>query len=160
MTDYKSEPINLACPLCGKKGTLLCESEFSERLGLPVNVGLSLCTECDFAYSHPRECSGYERYYQSNWNDQRGVREFTKTDKEHYEVQAANLAIVLERPESQRVLDIGCGLAGLLHTLRSIYPHHYYHGSDPAVLHEGEDNGIMFTVAPPTLPGKFDLISA
>ena len=147
------------CPICGRNSENRCSLEFSERMGLPVMIGLSVCATCNFAYVTPRESSGYARYYASSWNDQSGSYVFSAMDIERYEAQVATMSHILAQRKSLRILDIGCGHAGLLRTMHRLYPHHHYHGSDPAVSQEGYDkNGIMFSAATPSEHASFDLI--
>ncbi|MFI4938994.1 MAG: class I SAM-dependent methyltransferase [Burkholderiales bacterium] len=153
------------CPLCGGGGAkILLTLSFSERLGLPETVELRLCDCCDFAYISPRDASGYEKYYASTNNDQLDGRmadayEISLLEAARYQGQVNLLSQLIDQPGPLKVLDIGCGRAGLLRTLQERYPQHQYYGSDPHIKEEAcNSTGITFNRSWKAISSKFDLI--
>ncbi len=149
------------CPICGKASDPdpLLSLQFPRRRGLPDEINLLFCESCDFAYASPCSIDGYIQYYGMTCNDQMGSRnELAKSAICQYRNQVDVVAPFLDKGKSLRVLDIGCGRAGLLHALRHDFPQHCYTGADPAVGTEGVDQGIEFRKDWEAIRVKFDLI--
>ena len=149
------------CPICDAESTkTLLSLCFRDRLGLPEKIALAFCANCNFAYTSPRDPAAYQRYYASTTNDQLGdVYEISTSEAKRYQAQLNAISSLLDQPGTLKVLDIGCGRAGLLRTLQQRYPQHQYHGSDPNCGEEKCDaNGIRYNRSWETISLKFALI--
>lgn len=141
MTLKKRE--NEKCPICQDLADNILSLEFVERKGLPSNINLSLCEECDFAFTWPACPEGYAKYYSNNTNDL--FSEINQNNNERYLSQTNILSKELDVKYRKRILDIGCGAGDLLRTLQNKYPQHEYYGVDANIVSEEKQNGIIFT---------------
>lgn len=88
-----------------------------------------------------------------------GDANLSASERGRYAGQMTVLQPVLGTQRALRVLDVGCGQAGLLRTLHERYPGHSYWGVDPNVsVTQRADQSICFSTDWKTLDGSFDLI--
>lgn len=149
------------CPICsGPSVRRLLSLEFSEKQHLPERIDVQLCAVCNFAFSSPRDARAYERYYSSNLNDALGADlSLSASEERRYAGQIDTLQSLLEKEGPLRILDIGCGQAGLLRMLKKRYPNNLYYAADPNLEATQESiRGIQFSRSWKNLDQKFDLI--
>ena len=152
--------MNALCPICHASCQILRKLTFPAKLSLPQRVCIAICRTCDFAFSSPRDAASYSAFYRANMNDTLGADlKLTAAEKCRYRGQAAILQPRLVAAPAQRVLDVGCGQAGLLRALHRQYPEHAYFAADPNVsAPQMADQDIHFTTDWNSLEGSFDLI--
>lgn len=149
------------CPICSSPSSRnLYSMEFSEKQYLPQRTVVKLCTACNFAFSWPRDAKAYDNFYSTNLNDFMGAElKFSESEIRRYSGQIEALQSVLQQDRALRILDIGCGQAGLLRTLKRRYPNNTYYAVDPNVdVRQKSDRGIRFSQTWKDLDQKFDLI--
>ena len=149
------------CPICNGPSTRKLHSlEFSEKRHLPESTDIQLCAACNFAFSSPRDSKAYDAFYSTNLNDTLGADlNFTESEKKRYADQIEILHSSLQKNQSLRILDIGCGQAGLLRMLKERYPNNLYYAADPNLdARQISEEGIQFSQTWTDLNQKFDLI--
>lgn len=148
------------CPICHSIGIHLHTVEFSESNNLPKKIDLIVCTDCDFAFIEPRDKTSYTAYYKSTVNDSFGiVEDLTQEAIKQYAEQLNVLAPLLDRTHPMRILDVGCGQAGLLRAMSKRYPRNSYFAVDPNIsVIQKVDPPIHFSADWKQLDGTFDLI--
>lgn len=114
------------CPICGlEAGEPIIELRFGEKANLPGVVTLHGCADCDFAFTWPRDPTGYRDHYAAVAND---------TAQRHGQYrnmpQAEILAGLIASRPIRSVLDFGCGGGGLLHVLAERFPRVQFLGFD------------------------------
>lgn len=150
--------IDARCPICQEETEQMLALEFSEHAWLPHRLSLALCNACDFAFTTPANADSYAKYYAETTNDQLAGDDPSSDGWIRYETQAGFLAPVLARQTPKRVLDMGCGSGGLLHTLQKCFGQHHYHGVDPNAVAQSTPEGISFSPDWPQPEETFDLI--
>ena len=152
--------MNELCPICHASCQPLRSLAFPHKPNLPQQIVISVCGGCDFAFSSPRDAPSYSAFYSANLNDTLGADiNLTAAEKKRYSGQMEVLQSVVGSKQVQRVLDVGCGQAGLLRTLQKHYPNHAYFAVDPNVSEvQMADPDISFSRNWENLDGSFDLI--
>ena len=152
--------MNLNCPICKAGCQSLRNMAFSEKANLPQHISFTVCGKCDFAFTSPRDKVSYRLFYSANVNDNLGADlNFTDAEMIRYSGQLENLQFIVDVNHSLRILDFGCGQAGLIRTLNRQYPHHAYFAVDPNVSDlQVADPDICFSADWKNLDGSFDLI--
>jgi SAM-dependent methyltransferase len=127
---------------------------------LPQTIGIQICTSCDFGYTSPRDIVSYKAHYGAITNDIYGVdANLTAEAKKRYTQQMELLRSLLSQPQTTRVLDFGCGQAGLLRTILQEFPDKSYFAVDPNISPEQQaDSQIFFSEDWVNIDGTFDLI--
>src|ERR1017187_3196966 len=158
MNTYKDDR-ETHCPICHlSTKTKLIELAFSNKPHLPENISLMFCADCDFVFSTPGNQTEYNKYYTSVTNDQIGVFDnLSRLDTQRYNGQLEVLSPLLSQSKPLNILDIGCGRAGLIYTLKNKFPQNKYYGSDPNVS-DSLINEVVFSSEWRNLKVKFDLI--
>jgi SAM-dependent methyltransferase len=148
------------CPICHSVGTHLHTLEFSQSDNLPKKIDLTVCVDCDFAFTEPRDKTSYTAYYNSTVNDSFGiVADLTQEAIKRYSDQLNVLKYLLDRPQPMRILDVGCGQAGLLSAMSKRYPRNSYFAVDPNIsVIKKVDSQLHFSADWRQLDGTFDLI--
>ena len=148
------------CPICQISAIHLRSFVFPEKEHLPANTDILVCGTCSFAFSTPRKADEYLAYYRATMNDSLGADvELSIGESNRYAAQASILGPLLDTNRTLRVLDVGCGQAGLLRMLCSQHPQHRFFGVDPNVsLVPSSNSGIHFSTDWRYLEGSFDLI--
>jgi len=152
--------MQISCPICQATAGVLHELAFPPKLHLPQQTSICVCEDCDFAFSSPRDAASYLEYYSANLNDKLGADlHLSAAELHRYRGQMEVLQLLLQQPRSLRILDVGCGQAGLLRTMCEHYPHHSFFAVDPNLSPEQMASGA-FSVSThwKDLPGSFDLI--
>ena len=150
----------MLCPICQATSAHLHGLTFSKRMDLPQTIALQVCASCNFAFNTPRETAVYDAFYAANTNDILGADTSLKESEIiRYNAQLELLKPALDAPNVQRVLDIGCGQAGLLRTIKKHYPDKVCHAADPNVSASLVfDNGLVYSRTWQDLDQEFDLI--
>ncbi len=148
------------CPICQGTAKHLHSLTFSRTKFLPQTIGIQICTSCDFGYTSPRDNASYKAHYAAITNDIYGVdANLTAESKKRYTQQMELLRSLLSQPQTTRVLDFGCGQAGLLRTILQEFPDKSYFAVDPNISPEQQaDSQIFFSEDWVNLDGTFDLI--
>lgn len=148
------------CPVCHSPSKHLKSLTFSKTANLPEFVDIFVCEECDLGFSEPRNAEAYSKYYSSTVNDTYGFdTTLTAEAQKRYMDQMEVLRPVLMGSRQMRILDVGCGQAGLLRTLFQQYPENSYYAVDPNVSStQLADKQIHFSDDWKSLEGTFDLI--
>ena len=130
-----ANPDTIACPICQSPGhDKLLGLTMRERKFLPTDVSIYLCDRCDFAFVAPADEIEYGKYYAIEQNDNVGAFDGQSAlDVERYRGQSEAISPFLKADRPLNVLDIGCGRAGLLQTLKLAFPRHHFFGSDPNI---------------------------
>lgn len=148
------------CPICQVSCQTIRKIAFPTKYSLPQQISISVCADCNFGFTSPRDKASYSEFYRKNLNDNLGANNcYTATEMSRYGGQMAILKSIVDVNHSLRILDVGCGQAGLLHTLYRQYAHHFYFGADPNVSDgQAADSEISFSRDWKNLGGNFDLI--
>ena len=124
---------------------------FRHKTHLPDRISLHVCSDCDLAFTWPRETDGYARYYGQVANDfHTGVETFRNVE------QLDRLSHVIAVRGLKRVLDFGCGGGGLTSELAARHPDVAFVGHDVNGNFPSGSGNLLFTQALPE--GPFDLV--
>jgi SAM-dependent methyltransferase len=149
------------CPFYSIHSSLkLYSLEFTEKQYLPQRTDVNLCTTCNFAFSSPRDAEACETFYSNNLNDNLSAdHKISESEVRRYDGQIEDLQQVLQQDRALRILDMGCGQAGLLRMMKNSYSDNIYYGVDPNVVaFQKSGSGIRFPQTWKDLDQKFDLI--
>ncbi len=147
-----------SCPICAAHANGVLELHLAERRWLPSAIAVASCAACDFAFVCPADAENYANYYAETTNDLLSVSNPCETEQRRFDTQAGFLSPLLSEAAPKRVLDIGCGSGGLLHTLQRAFPQHSYHGVDPNAVVGAAPRGVTFSRKLDDSTQPFDLI--
>ncbi|OHX12814.1 hypothetical protein BI347_04345 [Chromobacterium sphagni] len=138
----------------------MLELTLSKRMALPREVAIGCCPACQFAFVSPRQPSAYLDYYAAVCNDQlSGENGISERERIRYLAQIDALREFVDTPGPLRILDLGCGRAGLLRTMQAEFPQHSYVGCDPVIAgHYQQIDGVPMFRELAELPGSFDVV--
>ena len=105
--------MNWRFPICQANCQTLRSMAFPQKPSLPQQISISVCEDCDFGFTSPRDKAGYRAFYGANLNDNLGTDlNLTNAETLRYKGQIEILQSMLDVNHSLRILDVGCGQAG------------------------------------------------
>lgn len=160
--------MRLLCPICQSASKTflkkICFESFDSAI-LPSEYDIVSCNQCGFVYDDLEASKDdFDRYYQQqNKYETKGITgsgDISDLDKKRYEQYIDFLSPYLSA--DSRIIDIGCGQGGFLHTLKE----HGYHNLlavDPSphcvsMIQNKEIEAICSTLDDLNINETFDLV--